>query len=71
MKKYLFSYFLGTLILCLCLVSCDKEDNGGPTVKGYLNGTEIKEIKVTTGSTVNFKFEIQSSANLSKVEVFV
>jgi len=71
MKKYLFTYFLGTLLLCLGMTGCDKEENTGPVVKGFLNGTEVREIKVVSGTTVNFKFEIQSSANLSKVEVFV
>jgi len=71
MKKYLFTYVLGTLLLCLGLAGCEKDGNDGPVVTGYLNGAEVKEIKVTNGTTVNFKFEIQGSANLTKVEVFV
>ena len=71
MKKYLFTYLIGVLLLGLGLSGCSKEDISGPTVKGYLNGTEIKEIKVTLGTTVNFKYEIQSTSKLSKVEVFV
>jgi len=71
MKTYRFTYIMGFLLLCLGAVSCNKEENAAPTIKGYLNGTEVKEIKVILGATVNFKYEIQSSANLSKVEVFV
>ena len=71
MKTYRFTYLLGILLLCLGAVSCNKEDNSGPTVKGYLNGTEVKEIKVTLGATVKFKYEILASSNLLKVEVFV
>ena len=71
MKTYRYTYLLGFLFFCLGAVSCTKDENGGPTVKGFLNGTEVKEIKVTLGSSVTFKYEIQASANLSKVEVFV
>jgi hypothetical protein len=71
MKTYRFTYFLALLLLCLGALSCSKDENSGPTVKGYLNGTEVKEIKVTLGTTVKFKYEIQASSNLTKVEVFV
>lgn len=71
MKKNLFAYLTGVLLLCLGLSGCSKEDITGPTVKGYLNGTEVKEIKVTLGTTVNFKYEVQSATKLLKVEVFV
>ncbi len=71
MKKYLFTYILGVLLLGLGTVSCTKEEIAGPTVKGFLNGTEVKELKVTLGTTINFKYDIQSSSKLSKVEVFV
>lgn len=71
MKKYLLTYILGVLLLGSGTVSCSKEEIAGPTVKGFLNGTEVKEIKITPGTTVNFKYEIQSSTKLSKVEVFV
>lgn len=71
MKKYCFTSLLGILLLCLGTVSCNKEENGGPIVRGYLNGNEVREIKVTLGATVKFKYEIQSTSNLSKVEVFV
>ena len=71
MKKYLFTYLFGVLLLGLGLSGCSKDDITGPSVRGYLNGTEIKEIKVTLGTTVNFKYEVQSASKLSKVEVFV
>jgi hypothetical protein len=71
MKTYRFTYLLALLLLCLGALSCSKDENSGPTVKGYLNGTEVKEIKVTLGTTVKFKYEIQASSNLTKVEVFV
>jgi hypothetical protein len=71
MKKTLFTYFIGILLLSLGMTGCSKDEINGPSVKGYLNGTEVKEIKVTLGTTVNFKYDIQSSAKLSKVEVFV
>lgn len=71
MKTYRFTYILALLLLCLGAGSCSKDENSGPTVKGYLNGTEAKEIKVTLGTTVKFKYEIQASSNLTKVEVFV
>lgn len=71
MKTYRFTYIIGILLVCLGAASCNKEENPGPAVKGYLNGTEVKEIKITRGTTVNFKYQIQSSSNLSKVEVFV
>lgn len=70
MKTYHFKYIIGILFLYLGFVSCEKESSA-PTVKGYLNGTEVSEIVVTLGTTVNFKYEIQSTSNLTKVEVFV
>lgn len=71
MKTYRFTYIVGVLLLYFGTVSCNKEENAAPTIKGYLNGTEVKEIKVTVGTTVTFKYEINSTSNLSKVEVFV
>lgn len=71
MKKYLFTYFIGVLLLGIGLSGCSKEELSGPTVKGYLNGNETKEIKVTLGTTINFKYEVQSTVKLSKIEVFV
>ena len=71
MKTYRFTYIFCVMLLCLSMVGCTKDENPAPTVKGYLNGVEVKEIKVTLGTSVKFKYEIQSSSNLSKVEVFV
>ncbi len=71
MKTYRFIYIMGIFFLCFTTVSCKKEENPAPIVKGYLNGTEIKEIMVSLGTTINFKYEIQAASNLSKVEVFV
>lgn len=70
MKPFRFIFSISILFLLFTIVSCSKE-NAAPTVKGYLNGTEVKEIKIITGSTVTFKFDIQSVSRLSKVEVFV
>ena len=71
MRTYRFITIFGFMLLCLNMVSCTKDENPAPTVKGYLNGVEVKEIKVTMGTSVKFKYEIQSSSPLSKVEVFV
>jgi hypothetical protein len=71
LKPYRFSFNIMILFLLFSVAGCDKEDSSGPSIKGFLNGTEVKEIKVTAGTTVNFKYEIQSSSPLSKVEVFV
>jgi len=59
------------LILLVTAISCTKDDESGPVIKGYLNGAEVKEIKITKGTTFTFKYEIEASSNLTKVEVFV
>jgi hypothetical protein len=71
MRTYRFITIFGFMLLCLSMVNCTKDENPAPTVKGYLNGVEVKEIKITLGTSVKFKYEIQSSSPLSKVEVFV
>lgn len=71
MKTHRFIYIIGVLFLYFGAISCEKEEGSAPSVKGYLNGTEVREIMVTLGTTVNFKFEIQSMSSLTKVEVFV
>lgn len=71
MKTYRFIYIIGIMFLYFGMVSCEKKESSAPTVKGYLNGTEVREIMVTLGTAVNFKYEIQSVSNLTKVEVFV
>jgi len=71
MKTNRFIYILGVLIFFLFAAGCKKDGNSGPAVQGYLNGNEVKEITVTKGSTVSFKYTIQASSKLSKVEVFV
>lgn len=71
LKPFRLSFNILILSLLFSVTGCEKEDTSGPTIKGFLNGTEVKEIKVTAGVTINFKYEIQSSSPLSKVEVFV
>ncbi len=71
MKTNRFIYIIGLFFLFIATYSCKKEENPAPMVKGYLNGTEVKEIRVHLGDTINFKYEIKSGSDLSKVEVFV
>lgn len=62
---------IGLLILLVTAMSCTKDEDSDPVIKGYLNGTEVKEIKITKGTTFTFKYEVAASSNLTKVEVFV
>lgn len=58
-------------LLMIAVTSCTKDENPAPVIKGFLNGSEVREIKINKGADVNFKYEIQASSSLVKVEVFV
>ncbi len=69
MKQNFFIVYI--LVLIMAVAACTGDENPAPVIRGYLNGTEVKEIKITKGAVVNFKYEIQAASNLMKVEVFV
>lgn len=71
MKPTCFLYSIIVLFLSFGMVSCNTEENLVPSIKGYLNGSEVKQIMVAKGDTVNYKYKIKASSNLTKVELYV